>query len=262
MKSLAKGMLIGQWLGGAYAAARGSYQAPVVAPRYKVPMNARGVPPRGSSSSTAPPAAGAESGTSSPARGSQSSTKPPAPGSTSASSEQRGLPAPRVRDTAAANRWLRSQLNVIRDPANPNRLRFLLEPNPKAGGKLDWRTTERKTKAGDTQTGRYEGNETGPTIQIGHQGAFAGGAPEQFMIEDADLNQLGGNVIESKGTKADPSKGTKAEPVSSYKEAVLIDGVPVDVASAQQWERLGLLPPGTVDSSPRILPPVPVSPAK
>jgi len=67
------------------------------------------------------------------------------------------------------------------------------------------------------------------------------------MIEDADLNQLGGNVIES--------KGTKAYPVTSYKEAVLIDGVPVDVASALQWERLGLLPPGTVASSPRIAPP-------
>jgi hypothetical protein len=65
------------------------------------------------------------------------------------------------------------------------------------------------------------------------------------MLEDADLNQLGGQVIETPGA-------------FSYKEAVLIDDVPVDVASALQWERLGLLPPGTVGTSPRILPPVPL----
>jgi len=59
------------------------------------------------------------------------------------------------------------------------------------------------------------------------------------MLEDADLNQLTGQTIESKGA-------------FSFKDAAVIEGVPVDVASAEQWERLGLLTEGTVARSPRI----------
>src|SRR5262249_23924083 len=138
MKSLAKGMLIGRLLGGAHAEAQGAFRGPVAAPRTtKVePLNARGVPPRGATSSTTPGASGSQRGTFPGARGSQSSTKPGAPGATSATSEQRGLALPRVRDKAAADRWLAAQLNRIRDPAKPSRLRFLLEPNPKEKGKL------------------------------------------------------------------------------------------------------------------------------
>ena len=36
----------------------------------------------------------------------------------------------------------------------------------------------------------------------------------------------------------------------SFKTAVLIGGVPVDAESAAQWERLGLLPAGTVAAAP------------
>jgi hypothetical protein len=75
-------------------------------------------------------------------------------------------------------------------------------------------------------------------VQVGHQGAFASGVPEQFTLEDADLNITSGQTIETKGA-------------FSFKEAVVIDEVRVDVASALQWERLGLLPPGTVARSPK-----------
>jgi Bacterial toxin 5 len=268
---LAKGMLVGRFLGGAHAAAQSSFRGPV--PQFRVPpaepTNARGLPPGEQSTATTPPARGATSSTGPPAAGTQTSTVPPARGATASSRpaapkppaatpaqratapQNQGLPAtplavpaaPPVRDAAAANRWLRTQLNIIRD--NPNhRLRFLLEPNPSQGGRLDWRRTTRVTKSGRTQTGRYEGNADGPTIQIGHQAAFAGGAQEQFMIEDADLNQVSGNVIETMGA-------------TSYKDAALIDGTPVDIASALQWERLGNLPAGTVAGSPRVVAPAP-----
>ena len=81
-------------------------------------------------------------------------------------------------------------------------------------------------------------------MQAGHQGAKAAGVREQFMVEDADLNQLTGQTIESKGAY-------------SFKEAVIIGNVPVDSASAEQWERLGLLSPGTVAAAPRIAAPSP-----
>jgi hypothetical protein len=159
-------------------------------------------------------------------------------------------PALSARDKAAATRFLNRMRTMIRnykDPTDPTRkhpLSFLLEPAEK--GKLDWRKTTRETKSGNTQTGRYEGNEKGPVVQIGHQGAKAAGVAEQFMLEDADLNQIGGNTIETPGA-------------FSFKPAVQIAGVPVDIASALQWERLGLLTEGTVAASPVV--PAPTLPA-
>jgi hypothetical protein len=161
-----------------------------------------------------------------------------------------GPEPPRVRNKAAADRFLREQLRKISDPKHP--LHFLVERKTGPDGKplvsskgdplFEWRKTTRTTESGKVQAGRYQANEAGVTVQVGHQSAFASGAPEQFMLEDADLNQLTGQVIESKGAL-------------SAKPAVVIEDVPVELESAAQWERLELLPQGTVAKSPKILPP-------
>jgi len=158
-----------------------------------------------------------------------------------------GKASPRARDKSAADRFLRAQLAKIKDPKHP--LHFLVEPKLNAEGKpltsakgdplLDWRKTTRTTESGGVQTGRYQANESGVTIQVGHQTAFTSGAPEQFTLEDADLNQLSGQTVESRGAL-------------SAKPAVEIEGVPVDLQSAEQWERLGLLEEGTVAKSFKI----------
>jgi hypothetical protein len=139
-------------------------------------------------------------------------------------------PAVRKRDVAAANRYLNSVLRVLQDPKHP--LHFLVVPRsgttPSGAPfrrKFAWRVTTRVTESGVVQVGRYEGSETGPIVQIGHQGAFAAGAEEVFMIEDADLNQLSGATVETPGS-------------FSYKDAYLIGGLAVDIASAHQWARL------------------------
>jgi hypothetical protein len=95
-----------------------------------------------------------------------------------------------------------------------------------------WRTTTFTAKSGRVMTGRYQGNEHGIVVQVGHREAFASGAPEVFMLEDADANQLGGQVIESRGSL-------------SKKVAVDVDGAVVDLFSLEQWERLGKVPAGT-----------------
>ncbi len=168
----------------------------------------------------------------------------------SASGSGGGGGKPRVRNKAAADRFLREQLQKISDPKHP--LHFLVEPKLNAEGKpltsaegnplFDWRKTTRTTESGKVQVGRYQANESGVTVQVGHQSAFTSGAPERFMLEDADLNQLSGQVIESKGA-------------FSFKPAVDIEGVPVEMQSAEQWERLELLPKGTVAKSPRLAAP-------
>ncbi len=148
----------------------------------------------------------------------------------------------RVR--ASTRTFLNDCLHRVSDPNHP--LHFLVVRKQGPGGSVtyDWRKTTRITKKGRRQTGRYQGNEDGPVVQVGHQGAHASGAREQFTLEDADLNQLGGQTIESKGA-------------FSFKGAIDIDGVPVDIDSALQWERLGLLPKGTVAASRHIPAPEP-----
>lgn len=158
---------------------------------------------------------------------------------------------PRTRNKAAADRFLREQLQKVSDPKHP--LHFLVEPKLSAEGKplasaegnplFDWRKATRTTESGKVQLGRYQANESGVSVQVGHQTAFTSGAPEQFTLEDADLNQLSGQVVESKGAL-------------SVKPAVDIEGVPVDLQSAEQWERLELLSKGTVAKSPKISAPL------
>ncbi|HIK56975.1 MAG TPA: hypothetical protein IGS37_17650 [Synechococcales cyanobacterium M55_K2018_004] len=141
---------------------------------------------------------------------------------------------------------MRDALRRVSHPRHP--LHFLVVRRRLPNGQVtyDWRKTTRITASGRRQTGRYDyqGHETGPIVQVGHQGAFAAGVPERLMLEDAGLNQQSGQTIESRGAY-------------SFKDAVLIGGVPVDVASAQQWERLGLLRRGIVARSPRIPAPLP-----
>jgi uncharacterized protein DUF4157/putative RNase toxin 5 of polymorphic toxin system len=161
-----------------------------------------------------------------------------------------GASPPKVRDKSAADRFLRAQLEKVKDPKHP--LHFLVEPKLDPGGTpmtsakgdplFEWRKTTRTTQKGKVQIGRYQANEQGVTVQVGHQTAFASGAPEQLTLEDADLNQLSGQTVESKGS-------------FSEKPAVDIEGVPVDLESAEQWERLGLMPEGTVAKSPKIAAP-------
>lgn len=153
---------------------------------------------------------------------------------------------PPRRQRTSTRRFLSNALRRISNPRHP--LHFLVVARRLPNGRVtyDWRRTTRITASGRRQTGRYDyqGHETGPIVQVGHQGAFAAGVPERLMLEDAGLNQQSGRTIESKGAY-------------SFKDAVTISGVPVDVASAQQWERLGLLPQGTVARSPRIPAPMP-----
>lgn len=109
---------------------------------------------------------------------------------------------------------------------------------PQEGGAFDWHTTERVTKKGRVEKGRYHGGEDHPVVQAGHKEAYAGGGKQEFMIEDADLNQLTGQAIESRGSL-------------SIKERVLVTkpdgsgGIWVEKASLEQWERLGAVPSGT-----------------
>jgi Bacterial toxin 5 len=154
------------------------------------------------------------------------------------SSKQRQRTSPRS--------FLRDALHRISNIRHP--LHFLLVARRLPNGQVtyDWRRTTRIAASGRRQTGRYDyqGHEIGPIVQVGHQGAFAAGVPERLMLEDAGLNQHSGRTIESKGAY-------------SFKDAVMIGEVPVDVASAQQWERLGLLRRGTVARSRRIPAPMP-----
>jgi hypothetical protein len=82
------------------------------------------------------------------------------------------------------------------------------------------------------------------TIQVGHPVTRARGGADVFVIEDADLNQSTNRTIESRG-------GAAAKPF------VYLDGLPVDLRSALQWERLGLLAPGSVARAPIVIPELP-----
>jgi hypothetical protein len=139
---------------------------------------------------------------------------------------------------ANPNPFMNDAIKSVSDPTHP--LNNLVAPN--VAGEADWHKVARVTKSGKVQKGRYEGSETHPIVQAGHKGAFAAGGEQEFMLEDADLNQSSGQTIESKGAY-------------SFKERLFVTksdgsgGVWVDRASLQQWERLGVVPEGTVDNA-------------
>lgn len=149
-------------------------------------------------------------------------------------------PAPEAKRKRASQKgFLDTQLRtIVSNPGHP------LHPNQSPQGPVvavqapdgsityAWRTTTFETKKGEVATGRFEGNEEGVVIQVGHRDAFASGAPEFPTLEDAELNQAGGQTIETKGA-------------FSQKQAVSVDGVIVDWASLLVWERLGVVQPGT-----------------
>lgn len=137
---------------------------------------------------------------------------------------------------------MRRRLLAQRAAGRPSLLDFLLESDG------SWQKGQFTAKSGRQMNGRYA--ESAPDKQLVHAGhleaksfARAVGKPREFlMIEDADLNKMGGDVIESRGAYS--SKG-----------AVLIEEYPVDIPTAKRYESHGLLPPGTVDAAQMIEPP-------
>jgi hypothetical protein len=71
-------------------------------------------------------------------------------------------------------------------------------------------------------------------VQAGHLESFRSGAPERLALEDADRNQLKNWTVENRWRQG-----------ITMTTAVVFGGVPVEKATAEQWERLGLLPNGT-----------------
>lgn len=132
--------------------------------------------------------------------------------------------------------FLNDALKKVSNPSHPLHELVVETTNANGTKSYAWRTTTITTKAGKQITGRFEGNEHGVTVQVGHADAFASGAKETFMIEDADMNQTDGQTIESKGA-------------FSSKVWVEVQGVIVELKSLMQWERLGVVPPGTVASA-------------
>ncbi|MCB1928970.1 MAG: DUF4157 domain-containing protein [Rhodocyclaceae bacterium] len=141
---------------------------------------------------------------------------------------------------ASSTGFMNDALRLVSNPDHP--LHFLMTRGVGPEGEVvySWNTITRVTKSGNVQVGRYAGAEHAPVIQAGHQSAFASGEAQALMLEDAGINIADGRVFESRGA-------------FSFKSAVDIQGVRVDVATAQMWERLGLLNiEGGVASLPRI----------
>lgn len=124
--------------------------------------------------------------------------------------------------------FMNDSLRRVSDPSHP--LHFLVRrvSHPDGSATYEWHTMTRTTGSGNLQTGRYAGAEHDPVVHAGHQSAFASGERQAYMLEDADFNIWSGSTIESRGGY-------------SYKAAVEIQGVRVDVKTALMYERLGLL---------------------
>ncbi len=140
---------------------------------------------------------------------------------------------------------MRRELLARRTAGNPSVLDFLLDQNG------EWQKVSFISKRGRPMRGRYAViDENVPVVQVvqaGHLQAEAYvkafGQRRYYMIEGAFLNWESGLTLEARG-------------VFSNKQAVLIDGFPVDIPTAKAWESVpGGLPPGTTDGSPIIEPP-------
>ena len=136
--------------------------------------------------------------------------------------------------------FMREQLAKISDPNHALHGLVVEKTGPDGKVTYEWRTTVRVSeKTGRVQKGRYPGAEEGVIVQAGHEKSYSSGAEQSYMLEDADWNvTLGGHIIESKGATAE-------------KVAVIVEGVPVELTSLQQWERLGVVPKGTVAKATR-----------
>jgi hypothetical protein len=136
---------------------------------------------------------------------------------------------------------MRDALEKASEPDHPL---YRLTEASKTGSKAprQFHKITRITKSGKTRTGRYHGGETEPVVQAGHSEAYVSGAPQKFMLEDADFNQLSGNMIESKGALSSKKRLLVTKPDGS-------GGIWVHAGSLEQWERLGAVPKGTVEAA-------------
>jgi Bacterial toxin 5 len=97
---------------------------------------------------------------------------------------------------------------ILADPQHP--LRFLINPKTQ-----NWRARSHLSQD--------------PTVQAGHLTSRHSGEPERFAIEDAFFNQASSNKGETQGA-------------IFRKQAVEIGGVPVELRTALQYQRLGKIP--------------------
>jgi Bacterial toxin 5 len=135
-------------------------------------------------------------------------------------------PAKRERSNAERNfrayalRHIRREL--IKDPNYV--LGKLVTVDKDATGQPDWSTIRWKDASHLSES---EG------VQAGHLDSFLSGLAERLALEDSYFNQNSSWTAESKG-------------VALSKLAVVIGGLPVELRTAIMWERVGLLPKGTV----------------
>ncbi|WP_046863589.1 polymorphic toxin type 5 domain-containing protein [Microvirga massiliensis] len=87
---------------------------------------------------------------------------------------------------------------------------------------------------------RKNSKEDDVAVQAGHLISFKSGAPERLALEDADYNQEKNYTIECQRAGG-----------IVITTAVSIEGIPVESATAQMWDRLGVLKTkGLVKSAP------------
>jgi hypothetical protein len=109
-------------------------------------------------------------------------------------------PTPVKRVRMDTRPFLNASLERVSNPGHPLHKALVVEvTGPDGNPTYAWRTTTLTTQKGEEKTGRYAGAEHGIVVQVGNRDAFASGAPEILMLEDADPNQYSGQTIESKG---------------------------------------------------------------
>jgi hypothetical protein len=122
-----------------------------------------------------------------------------------------------ISSKALREKFMRAQLKVVSQKGHP--LNFLVDPATKS-----WKARTHLSQR--------------PTVQAGHLTSRHSGAVERFALEDSYFNQVSNWLGEMQGAIFE-------------KSAISIGGVPVELRTAQMWERLGKLPTGTVKHAPR-----------
>jgi hypothetical protein len=102
-------------------------------------------------------------------------------------------------------------------------LEFLVDKNGK------WRTSDSQSDEIGIQAGHLTSNHSLAP------GGYHDGAPERFALEDALFNWMDSKV---------EGLGAVHE-----KNAIEIGGLPVEQATAEMWEEIGLIPKGTVGNA-------------
>lgn len=98
---------------------------------------------------------------------------------------------------------------------------------------IDWQRKDWHSRKGSRRADALS-NEHFPPVQPGHLQSFRSLAnpatSERLALEDADFNQEKNYSVESRGGWVETT-------------AFDIGGVPVEAATAQMWQRVGVLPP-------------------